>query len=113
VNAPAGQRPMMRTDSIARIRTLEEAAAAIQAAVANTTIVMPPIAARWMAAELSRAASIGAVRAMSWQCLDCWLALADEINAYAARAYLRTQGWRCNDTSDYCPDHTGDPECAS
>lgn len=22
-----------------------------------------------------------------------------------ARAYLRTQGWRCDDTGDFCPDH--------
>jgi hypothetical protein len=72
--------------SIAKLRTLDESAAAIQAAVANTTAVMPPIAARWMAAGLSRAASIDAVRAMSWQCLEQWLELADEINTYAARA---------------------------
>lgn len=83
--------PVMRADSVARIRTLDEAAAAIAAAVANTAKVVPPVAATWMAAELTRAASIDAVRAMSWQCLDHWLELADEINGYAARATERVE----------------------
>lgn len=27
-----------------------------------------------------------------------------------ARAHLRTQGWRCDETGDYCPDHTDAPQ---
>ncbi len=75
----------MRADATAKVRTPEQALEAIRAAIANTAAVMPPIAARWMAGELSRAASLDAIRVMSWESRDRWLEAADEINAYAAR----------------------------
>ncbi|MFJ5984226.1 hypothetical protein [Lentzea sp. NPDC092896] len=69
-----------------KVRGPEETLATIQAAIANTAAVMPPLAAREVASELARAASLDAIRVMSWECRDRWLELADEINAYAAQA---------------------------
>ncbi|GHH57451.1 hypothetical protein [Lentzea cavernae] len=74
-----------------KVRGPEETLATIRAAIANTTAVMPPLAAREVASELSRAANLDAIRVMSWECRDRWLELADEINAYADCAHRHVE----------------------
>lgn len=63
---------------------------AFEQAAANAAKVMPPIAAQFLACHLTAAAHTIS-GATSFEVFDRWLELANEINAYAARAHQHVE----------------------
>jgi len=83
---PNGGTVYARPDGGQDAAAVSDAVAAIRAAADNAARVMPPVAARWMTNQLRAVAGAISDSTTSWEVVDRWLVLANDINTYAVRA---------------------------
>jgi len=86
MNGPIMLAPIFRADSAVEVPPLSEIVATFRHAAANTALVMPPLAARWLAEQFTHAANAMEHGSAMLRTIGRWLDAVDEINTYAARA---------------------------